>query len=281
MEPLKISSLILLSSFVLSCTGDIKGEKGDTGTPGQDATSAALISLKRPAFRSSTGSANKVVVPATVSKPAKVLIKGSVYTNTSDTTLDPSTAGPGGLDAPGGPAASTIYYLYAIPAGTGSTFNLVASANDPDTGPTAYTDWSYLGSFYTLADSSLPAFIYARGRLVANQQLETKTHPLSDATPGGIAYTLKVPLHALSVIGFAEREAQQRGTTFWSGTTSGFASVINLDALAGQGAQQIYRAEIPLYDGPKIYISNENQAAGTYNAYWVTVGWTEDPTDWN
>ena len=124
----------------LQCADDIKGE------PGQDAPATAVIALKRPGFRSSSLDTSKVVVPATTNRPARVLIENSVYTNTTDVSCDVTVTGRGGIDT-GTASAQTVYYLYAIPAESGTTFDTVASLSPPSTGPLEFSAWSYLGAF--------------------------------------------------------------------------------------------------------------------------------------
>mgnify|MGYP000951889687 CR=1 FL=1 len=97
---------------------------------------------------------SQVYVDATPDQPSCVLIGGRIYANTSDETCDLDTSGRGGLDT-GTKAAYTKYFVYAIPASSGTTYDLICSEDDPDTGPTGFTEFTYIGYFFTGASSAV------------------------------------------------------------------------------------------------------------------------------
>ncbi len=112
-----------------------------------------ITASHKPAYRNNgiNEDDSQVAVPASPSSPAVVNIDGKLYANTSRTVMDLDTTGRGGLDTET-KSANTAYYLYAIPATTGRTFDLVSSTtapNDLSPGPTSFSSWSYLGSFAT------------------------------------------------------------------------------------------------------------------------------------
>lgn len=120
------------------------------------------IRIPRPSFNWNSSDTSQMLVPASSAKPAIVKIGTTFYTNTSTATLDLDTSGRNGLDT-GSKAANTVYYLYAIPPTSGTTFDVVCSVSDPNTGPTGFASWSYLGSFKTVGSSAIPECTYANG----------------------------------------------------------------------------------------------------------------------
>ncbi len=147
-----------------SCADNIKGDAG------KDATAEGVYLLKRPAFRSSNSSTLDVFVPASKASPAKVYIKGTVYTNETNSDCNIADVGRGGLDI-GSVTANKVYYLYSIPAETGSTFDLVASASAPTTGPHGFTDWSYIGAFTTDDTATVNPFYSSKGEYISTDIL--------------------------------------------------------------------------------------------------------------
>lgn len=108
--------------------------------------SASAIPPK-PMIYQDTFNTTEVKVFATAAAPARVIINGTVYTNTSDKVCDSTVSGRNGyVDS-----ETSIRYLYAIPPTSGTTFDVVMSSVDPGSGgPTGFPNWSYLGAFTTM-----------------------------------------------------------------------------------------------------------------------------------
>lgn len=91
-----------------------------------------------------------------------VLSDDAFYTATSPLTVDLTVSGRGGLDT-GAEAASTWYYIYAVPSLAAGQFVGVASVTRPGAGgPTGFTTaWRYLGAICNDSGSDLRAFYQA------------------------------------------------------------------------------------------------------------------------
>lgn len=123
-----------------------------------------IASSAKPRFFSSASDTSQLSVPASTTSPAVVYIDGKLYANTSDKTLDLDTSGRDGVDT-GAKAANTAYYLYAIPATSGRTFDIVCSVTAPTgAGPTGFSSWSYIGGFRTWGSSAINPFSSVRGK---------------------------------------------------------------------------------------------------------------------
>jgi hypothetical protein len=132
-----------------------------------------IASHSKPCYKSNIADNTQVKVPGSATSPACVFIDGKLYANTSDATCDVNTAGRNGLDT-GTVAANTPYYLYAIPATSGRTFDVVCSVTAPSgAGPTGFSSWSYIGSFATLSGSAVLANFQAQNGIIQfNKELE-------------------------------------------------------------------------------------------------------------
>jgi len=87
-----------------------------------------------------------------------ILNNGFVYSATSPLTVDMATTGLGGREASSDPeAADTWYYIYAVPE-TSEFLDVIASVNDPDTGPADYSAWKYLGAVRNDGSSDIKQF---------------------------------------------------------------------------------------------------------------------------
>lgn len=168
---------------------------GDTWAFGAGLTLAERIAAHaKPGFSNNRSDTSQLTVAASATTPAAVFINGKLYLNTSNETLDIDTAGRGGLDT-GSKAANTVYYLYAIPATSGRTFDLVCSTTGPGTGPTGFTEWSYLGGFRTWGSSVIGVMRSSKGKML--QGSEGADASVTSATIG--AKTLVIPTTAKSV----------------------------------------------------------------------------------
>ena len=74
------------------------------------------------------------------------LSDGNRYIGTAPLPIDLAINGLGGLEASAFPDVNdTWYYVYAVPAAAAGEFDVVASDQDPSTGPADYAAWYYIG----------------------------------------------------------------------------------------------------------------------------------------
>ncbi len=150
-----------------------------------------ITASHKPAY-TATSSGTVVTVPGSKASPAVVNIDGKLYANTDSTnpaTVNISqTENPrGGLDSESVFDKNIAYYLYAIPATTGRTFDIVASQTPPNdktsAGPSGYSSWSYIGSASTSSGvSQINAFKASHGRYIAFNELVIETQSGADST---------------------------------------------------------------------------------------------------
>jgi hypothetical protein len=261
--------LFLCLTFVAACADDIKGEKGE---PGQDASAVAAAKLRRPEYRYS--SLTQIVVPANAEKSAKVVFSDAVYTNTGNSTLDVTVSGRNGLDS-GSVAPGKAYYLYAIPPQSGATFDLIASLNDPGTGPADYADWSYLGAFVTNNASRLLQFVASNGRFQMNENLPAlgSSNSVSPVqrTISPAPITVKMWYFRIGITGTSINSG-----AYISGSDG--TSVTSLHTyLQANNVTNFNWGYVPALNGADVWIS-VGVAANTVDA--APWGWIEDPAEW-
>ena len=231
------------------------------------------IRLPRPSFKSIVADSSQLIIPASSAKPAIVKIGSAFYTNVTDYTLDLDTGGVGGLDT-GAKAANTAYYVYAVLPASGTTFRACVSAADPNTGPTGFsTNWTYLGSFRTVASSVVPNFSYCNGRF-------NFSNVVSEFTAGESTPTSKTFVG--SAVASTVYFLVQWSTVNASGDdcNAGPAST-NLRAVSNAGASasvtQFVFVDIPLLTANTVY--TECTSSSDSVAFKV-VGWNENPSEW-
>ena len=100
-----------------------------------------------------------VAGPGADSEAAVNLNDGKRYRAGLPLEVDLTGSGLGGLDT-GSEAASTWYYVYAVPdTAVAGTFDVLCSVTDPDSGgPTGYDVWRYLGCFYNDSSTNIRNF---------------------------------------------------------------------------------------------------------------------------
>jgi hypothetical protein len=254
-----VSLLLLLSS----CAGDIKGEAGKD---------ASAVSLQRPGFQVLEEGGTVVTVPASESNPAKIEIDETVYTNTADTACDLRTLGRTGIDA-GVIEQNEIYYLYGIPNEDGETFDLVASTAGPTSGPSGFTDWSYIGAFPSAeGGDNLDPFLSRDGRLQGDATLGTVTSTLGNTWED---LPLRAPITAFATVGAFQIGGGGNGKSAWiSGFDTG-SDVYEVEVVSGATDTlflTLYQADREL-----VYMKNEDL---NNSARWIPTGWVEDPVQW-
>lgn len=149
---------------------------GDHFQIGTGLTFFEKIAARGVSFKATVSDTSQLVVPGSATAPAAVWIDGKLYANVSNATMDLDTAGRSGLDT-GSKAANTPYYLYAIPASSGRTFDLVASVTAPSTGPTGFSSFVYLGVFPTVGSSQIDHFFYSASDLSYFKMKATNQKP--------------------------------------------------------------------------------------------------------
>ncbi len=233
-----------------------------------------IASNMKPNYNSNSADSSQVIVPGTASAPSVVNIDGKLYANTSNATLDLDTAGRGGLDT-GAKAASTTYYLYAIPAASGRTFDLVCSVTAPTTGPTGFTSWSYLGGFPTVTASAVDEFVTNNGVLLSNAIQSVTVNNASPAT----SKTVQVPVTAKNVYFRSNWVAVAvAGDDLFVGPTS--ASTPNrhqaTSATASQTAFSIFW--VPILTAQTVFANVTTVTTDSANL--IIIGWMESPMEY-
>lgn len=234
-----------------------------------------IAASRKPGYRANPSDTSQVIVPASSAAPAVVVIDGKLYANTSNATLDLDTAGRNGLDT-GAKAATTPYYLYAIPAASGRTFDLVCSVTAPSgAGPTGFSSWSYIGAFSTSSGvTSIDPFYSANGQYFADNEIINVNHT---GTTGQTSKTLtNLPTTAKAAWGFmtingatAATAARVMGNNV--SNNNGIYQV-NVSASAANAAL----GYVPIFTANTIYLQLET-AGNTVNFY--LLGWVEDPME--
>lgn len=231
------------------------------------------MSLPRPTFRSNSSDSSQVVIPASAAKPAVVRIATTFYTNTADVTLDLDTGGVGGLDT-GAKAANTAYYVYAVLPAAGSTFRGVISAAGPATGPTGFTtNWTYLGSFRTVAASAVPHFTYCNGHFASSITVSDFTATSSVITSktfigSAIASSVKYRVRWSTV--------NATGDDCLAGPASADLQTVSNASTAANVTQFIY-VDVPVLAANTTFVQTTSSSD---DVEFITTGWKEDPMSW-
>jgi len=102
---------------------------------------------------------NIAAAPGEPSTVYTVLQDGKVRSFSGTITFNPSTGvADGGLDA-GSEASSTWYYLYLVPSsGDDDVLAVRGSTADPDTGPSGYSEYQFIGAVRNDASSDILKF---------------------------------------------------------------------------------------------------------------------------
>lgn len=217
-------------------------------------------------------SSTSIKVPASASKPINLLIGGKLLQATSDLTLSINGTGPGGLDT-GTKAANTDYYLYGI--NNAGSPGLLASVTDPNTGPTGYTDWTYLGAFATDSGAAtITPFISNNGFYYADASLDSKnitgTTTQTARTFSSLPVTAK---QAYGIVSSSGANVNVSSTAFGT-NNSGYDGIIVQSQVANvlnysQGFVSIFTAQT-------IYLQVSN--VGNTTTFFL-LGWVENPAE--
>lgn len=231
-----------------------------------------IASSHKPSFKTNTSDNTQIKVPGSSTSPACVFIDGKLYVNTSDATLDVNTSGRNGLDT-GTVASNTPYYLYAIPATSGRTFDLVCSTADPSTGPTGFSSWSYIGAFCTFSGSAtLPYFQSSDG--ITQFHLESESESLTSATRTSKTFQtmptlVKRALFQMSITS---------GASDKTGIISSTDSATDAAAITRQSNSVDNKAWawVPIFTAQTIWMTSDTSSTFVVELY----GWQENPKEY-
>lgn len=229
--------------------------------------------IPRPAY--SVDGTHTVTVAASASVPVYFLVGGTLLEATSNLTCNMSTTGVGGLDT-GTIASNKIYYLYGIKNSSGAAA-LIASLNAPTTGPTGYSDWTYIGgvpSYYSAANT---VFGRSDQGVYLSQDGGFDIQTTTSTTP--VAKTILVPANAaavyarldFSVVGGSNDIAYLR-------TDSGKANAAITRAISTAPNDTSLMAWVPIFTSQTIYLHYDKVSGPGSTARVSIFGFREDPT---
>lgn len=230
------------------------------------------LRVKRPRYYVATSGGATVTVPASSSIPVLFSVNDELLEATSNLTCDLSTSGVGGLDT-GSVAANTCYYLYGV-SNAGSAA-LIASASDPDTGPSGYTAWTYLGAMPTEEGAAtFKNFNACNGTYIADREYEshsTSTGSAASQVFSGLPSTAR----------FAYFQVTYSGTSVGtagiiSGSNSGSPDPL-AQYLQVSGTSIHTHGWVPIWTSQTVYLDS-GSASNTLDA--ELVGFMEDPTEY-
>jgi hypothetical protein len=227
--------------------------------------------LKRPSYYcDSSGTVVKVDA-----KNQPLLIGNTLYKLKSDLRCNLANNGAGGLDV-GTIAANTPYYLYIVD--NSDSLSLVASVRNPDTGPSGWKDWTYIGSCGS--DDSVARinnFNSSGGFYLTRQTLEEKSETASAGSYEAKTFNV-MPVTATKAYVQVRAYANNAG------------GVDKVVYVSGEGSyhtliQQSQVEDVGCYVNGWVYIT-------TPKTLWIYIsdtdcpgrvrlfGWHEDPTEW-
>lgn len=108
---------------------------------------------------------------------------GKIRSVTTPPTFSPAVSGEGGLES-GSEAADTWYYLYLVPLGADdSQITVIGSTQDPGSGPSTYTKWTYVGAVFNNSSSDLIEFDVRSGQFYFRRSDDYPLMYTLDGTP--------------------------------------------------------------------------------------------------
>jgi hypothetical protein len=231
--------------------------------------------LRRPRYVSGTSNGTTdITVPATTAIPALFVIDGELFEITSDLACDLSASGVGGLDT-GAVAANTPYYLYGVR--DSGTVGIIASASDPGTGPSGYTEWTYIGAVATReAAADMRPFTAVGGFLVSDDEIESQSH--TGGTTWSSETFASMPTTTLMAYGRLLGTGGNNALVRASGAPTAGSSTSDNALLQGvltSGATEdnINFGYIPIYTANTILLRTNNSGnTVSFNLH----GWVED-----
>lgn len=231
-----------------------------------------IAASRKPGYR--YGSSTTVIVPATATAPACVEIDGKIYANTSNATCAVGTSGRNGVDT-GSVAASTLYYFYAIPAVSGRTFDVTMSVTAPTTGPTGFSQASYLGGFPTNGSSQISPFVASNGFVQLSWGISSQT--IKNTTPQ--SFSLKCPSAATHAWVLIDWSAGGTDNICYVQPTDGGGSITltQLYCRCTSSVEQDVFGFVSLLTSQTVWIATYSAAGGAATGRVALWGWHEDP----
>ncbi len=236
-------------------------------------------------FYNATNASTSIIFPATTKNPL-ILTTGETrqvtqpngykaYSTTSNVTCNLANTGINGIDT-GAIAANKVYYFYAVV--NGEEVGIIASLNDPLTGPTGYNygEWLYQGAASTNSGAAkFPMVMSSRGRLIYGNDISNISHTGTTTHTGftfvDLPTTAKFGFFRLNITGTVA------GTTAAVTGSSNSGDTTAVQTLQVSGiANRLGPFLIPLIEPQKIYVKN---SATTVTAAVFLQGWLEDPTE--
>ena len=215
---------------------------------------------------------NRIVVPASSTKPVYYVLGGQVYRVASSLYMNATTSGVGGLRSGVSLEANKPYYLYAVK--NGETVGIVGDVNDPDTGPQGFTPWSYVGAFATATGSAtITAFQAVNGLYMANDEIENESNSAASRVSATFESLPTTAIIMLAQIAISGTQADASGLA--SGKDAGDDAI--LDHLQVTGVDTFNQGMIPIFTTQTIYITNGHANNTTIIQMY---GWREDPSEW-
>lgn len=227
---------------------------------------------QKPGYKRHATNDTKVVVDASSTQPAFFIIGGRVHTVISDLTCVLGSVGIGGLSE-GSLEINTAYYLYAVFDKT--KVRLIADKRDPETGPRAVGDWTYLGAFATEETTAdIAEFQALNGSVYFDEAIGDEEHT------GDTNYTQKTfeNLPVTARVGMFELRIDGPDIGGYAALSSSDAhSAIRTGRLSVANQEVIVMACVPILTAQKVYIKT-GDADDTVRA--TLFGWIEDPASY-
>lgn len=232
-----------------------------------------FMRVKRPAYYNATDGGTTVTIDANVTHPKYFFINGQLYEATSSLTCDLSASGVGGLDT-GSVAANTPYYLYGV--NNAGAIGLIASASDPNTGPTGYTYWTYIGALATKSGSAvLSNFKASNGYLHSDEPIDTANHTGDTTSTAKTLSSMPVTVDKVYIEIYSSG-AEVVGTIITaSGQSTNFGPIVARCLVAGSTVSNF--GFVPIFTDQTVYLRVSD---ATFTVNCELYGWIEDPTEW-
>ena len=279
-------AFVFMLLMLLGCADDLQGVQGE---PGQDASAVLAIAANRPSYQRHATNIDQVIVSASENLPSRVAIDDTVLSNTETKTVELSGNGRGGLDEPSTLSDNTIYYLYAIVDEAEEGFDLIASDNIPDQGPTGFSSWSYLGAIlYENATRGIVPFYRVGTELFFTDYYEWLP-TFDDDTFFGGTFKESIPtkpstvdivkVHLVASTNGAESQNEFQ-LKIQSATGPSYVEW----AVRNDGTTPLeawYALDLPISNSEgKIWYNWELDTAADWQGKFALAGWHEDPTFW-
>lgn len=235
-------------------------------------------------FFNTSNAGTSITFSASTKKPI-ILITGETrqvtqpkgyqaITTTSNITCNLANTGINGIDT-GAIAANKVYYFYAVV--NGAEVGIIASLNDPSTGPTGYNygEWMYQGAASTYSGAAnFPMFSSSVGVCIYAHPIKTQNHTGTTThtayTFAGLPLTAKFGYFSINVTGVLNATGSLSG----SSTSAQYTLFQNIPVAASKN--YCGPSMIPLIEAQKIYAKLSNAGVSMDIDF---LGWQEDTTE--